>query len=878
MGLITNFSSGELSANLFGRIDLPQYHSGAAHLENWDVIPTGGIKRRSGLERLEELEKEGRLIPFIINRDLNFMIYLIPEEIRVFKIENSVLTEENPIFENDSDIKIYESLEHINEVQYSQDFNTMIFCHKKYHPLEINFFDNKIEIKKINISIKKSIILKEGVSDVDALSYNENEKNYEDNKWLNKEGNFPVAVSFLNGRIVFAGTEKNPQKLFASAVNNNNKGKYDFSTSKIFLNENKKYIVIKGSIDEKYLNIINIDSAEEGLKFEEALENYYIDSPFYDPDTKIVKLQGEEITLSKNSKMTIIPQNVLDNINNMIVMAGRFDAFPNEVKIAQFTVAFPSYRWDSTHGQLVETVSLETSYIYLSAGATKLKVRRSTSNVESPIYGYTNTYNLDPKAVSKYENDNLYYYNFVYSAIGNVQNNNDYDKNKINTVIENLKNNSIATMKYELNEGDVHKTYYNIPSEIKALVERLSIYNNIYIPFYTRKIEKDEYPTPDCGFTFDIATGRNDAIRWLAVNRGLIIGTEMGEFFMPSEVHATTPPYTVSLSKYGSDRIAGEAVGIATLFFQSGCKGLVEYYPNEYDNFRANNMALLAPQMLHESPAKEFDFATNPYTKLYIVREDGIMVTLLYERMTGTFAWSRITTGEVTKDMITPEEIEHARRKKDQYRNSDPRLPDHSKFEPPQKLVRFIEGKIISCAVLPGEDGFDDVYMIVKRKIGDVYKYYLERLREEGTVYLDSWSEWKWETEEERNELLGKYGDDAVIYSEKENKILDLKDAGASSCEEHRKYIGYQYKSVFKSMPVIQDEKMKPVNMTTMNVRLLDSFMPNVWGTGKGDNAGPITGVSKKVKQFGGQSPTLQFDIVHDDPNRCCVLSVYTEV
>ncbi len=60
--LITNLAAGELSETLFGRVDLPQYHSGAARLENFDVIPTGGIKRRSGTERITSLDGDARII------------------------------------------------------------------------------------------------------------------------------------------------------------------------------------------------------------------------------------------------------------------------------------------------------------------------------------------------------------------------------------------------------------------------------------------------------------------------------------------------------------------------------------------------------------------------------------------------------------------------------------------------------------------------------------------------------------------------------------------------------------------------------------------------------------------------------------------------
>ena len=83
--LITNFASGELSETLFGRTDLPQYFSGVSRLENFDVIPTGGIRRRNGTKRLLEMKDdegnplEGRIIPFILDRKNHFLLYLMPE-------------------------------------------------------------------------------------------------------------------------------------------------------------------------------------------------------------------------------------------------------------------------------------------------------------------------------------------------------------------------------------------------------------------------------------------------------------------------------------------------------------------------------------------------------------------------------------------------------------------------------------------------------------------------------------------------------------------------------------------------------------------------------------------------------------------------------
>ena len=53
--LITNFAAGELSQTLNGRTDIPQYYQSAGFLQNFDILPTGGIARRVGTERIASL-------------------------------------------------------------------------------------------------------------------------------------------------------------------------------------------------------------------------------------------------------------------------------------------------------------------------------------------------------------------------------------------------------------------------------------------------------------------------------------------------------------------------------------------------------------------------------------------------------------------------------------------------------------------------------------------------------------------------------------------------------------------------------------------------------------------------------------------------------
>lgn len=165
--LITNFSSGELSPTLNGRVDLQQYYQSASHLENFEIIPTGGIQRRAGMKRLVEITKtvtetitdpeteeetkndtevptDARIIPFILDRDNVFIFALYEKAIKVYKINiDHTVTLLQTIIEDDN-TKLYDSVAECNEVQYAQNYDTLILVHQNYAPLILKYqFDTR---------------------------------------------------------------------------------------------------------------------------------------------------------------------------------------------------------------------------------------------------------------------------------------------------------------------------------------------------------------------------------------------------------------------------------------------------------------------------------------------------------------------------------------------------------------------------------------------------------------------------------------------------------------------------------------------------------------------------------------------------------------
>ena len=86
--LQTNFTAGEISPKLYGRVDVARYQNGAKMMR--DTIPQvyGGAKRRDGSKFVREVKtsaKETRLIPFVYNENTAYMLEFGDLYMRVYK-------------------------------------------------------------------------------------------------------------------------------------------------------------------------------------------------------------------------------------------------------------------------------------------------------------------------------------------------------------------------------------------------------------------------------------------------------------------------------------------------------------------------------------------------------------------------------------------------------------------------------------------------------------------------------------------------------------------------------------------------------------------------------------------------------------------------
>ena len=702
--LITNFASGELSPMLNGRVDIQQYYQGANRIENFEITPTGGIHRRIGTERVGKLLGETRLIPFIVDKNVSYILELglnpsydpqtpgskkgiirIWRNLLGYSVVQSIYTD-------------YETLLEIREIQYAQNYDTMIFVHKNYKPfilklsgstftgsdMEFDFipdveldddYDYVMIVADSNLPTKvegenafKYKRLINGVPTTYKKPYSEDITDFycivdgKLNKWnvnhwedfgedpkideglFTTATKYPGCVAFFNNRLFFASTLHKPQMVWGSAAPDNYDTRYnDFCTY-------KKFVTVNRVVKDADLHIFTCDIDEDDID-------------------------------------TVNHQTTLTNVTQ------------------DFTA----------DAVLKEAI---TKY-FVSSGLVPVgtKVVSATSD----------TLTIDTDKI-----------NVAFTEDHTVETN--------------------VVMSIQL--------WKTVDTASAEDYEFMVVANNI--------------TTADCAFFFELASDQNDSIKFMSSNRFLAVGTESSIWSIDPGITALNIN-AIMQGRYGSDDIQGQAVETATVYFAQGKLGIREFYwDGESNAFRTNNIALLAEHIMLEATVMDFDYMTNPYSRLIIVRCDGTAATLLYDKTNGIMAWNHIIMSKC---------------------------------------------KIIDCAITRGYNESDLVYFSVK----DGENYYLEVLNSENDFYLDSWQRWT----PDATTVTAQYNTGAVIYNTDTDVIVDYDNVPENFYHNGDVcYIGYPIRSYIKSMPIVGRDPSKPVRIAKLQVRFYNSFKPVVKVTG----------------------------------------------
>lgn len=136
----TNFTAGEVSPRVLGRVDIAKYQNGADTMENAYVMVHGGAVRAPGsrfIKSAKNAAKLARLLPFVYSATVAYVIEVGDQYMRFYK-DRAQITSGGPAYE----ISTPYTEADLWELNYVQSANTMFIVHPRYAVRRLTRYDD----------------------------------------------------------------------------------------------------------------------------------------------------------------------------------------------------------------------------------------------------------------------------------------------------------------------------------------------------------------------------------------------------------------------------------------------------------------------------------------------------------------------------------------------------------------------------------------------------------------------------------------------------------------------------------------------------------------------------------------------------------------
>lgn len=144
----TSFTGGEFSPSLYGRIDLAKYYTGLKTCRNFIVRPFGGIANRPGWKYIGNVQNHAyahRLIPFQFSTVQSYVLVFGHLTMRIVKDGGVVVYPVgHPSAGNPVEIVTIYPASVLRRLSFSQSADVMTICHPDYPPQQLSRTDHHL--------------------------------------------------------------------------------------------------------------------------------------------------------------------------------------------------------------------------------------------------------------------------------------------------------------------------------------------------------------------------------------------------------------------------------------------------------------------------------------------------------------------------------------------------------------------------------------------------------------------------------------------------------------------------------------------------------------------------------------------------------------
>ena len=186
----TNFTAGQLSPRLHGRVDINKYNNGLKTQKNAYSLPHGGVVRRGGFRYVANVKtnsKKVRLVRFEFSITQAYIIEFGDQYIRFYKDNGQIQSGGSAV-----EVATPYLEAEIFDLSFAQSADTLYIAHPNHAP------------RKLTRSSHTSWTLA-------VLSFSSAPANF-----AGSSGEYPRCVTFFEERLYWAASDNNPQTIWAS--------------------------------------------------------------------------------------------------------------------------------------------------------------------------------------------------------------------------------------------------------------------------------------------------------------------------------------------------------------------------------------------------------------------------------------------------------------------------------------------------------------------------------------------------------------------------------------------------------------------------------------------------------------------------------------
>lgn len=122
------FSRGEVTPDIYGRIDISSYYTALKQAVNFNIMRYGGVENRAGLRYINNAVSQSvRLIPFIFNQEQSYVVEF-GDKVARFYYRGGAISSGGSVYQ----IETPYPPEALKDIYYAQSFDVLFLVHPEY--------------------------------------------------------------------------------------------------------------------------------------------------------------------------------------------------------------------------------------------------------------------------------------------------------------------------------------------------------------------------------------------------------------------------------------------------------------------------------------------------------------------------------------------------------------------------------------------------------------------------------------------------------------------------------------------------------------------------------------------------------------------------